>query len=230
MAAPGRRRRPLALVDTDTGEVVQRKERVRHAFDGKGYILESHGVEVPNYSLNLSGTEWDIIDWMKQHNGCAAPVQLAPVELAAELCSGNTAIKKGISRLLRLNLLIRIGGARSGTYQLNPRRFWEGGGEVHVKACLHLDPPAITPDAKAQAAALKAAQKAVDAARFAAETVDQITAAMPAGSKPAAISYSPARATSSGWKKPVFCGIRHSGSTNPASATRPASRSWPSAQ
>lgn len=30
------------------------------------------------------------------------------------------------------------------------------------------------------------------------------------------ITYSPARATSSGWKKPVSCGIRHTGSTNPA--------------
>lgn len=193
MATPGRRRRPLALVDTDTGEVVQRKERVRHAFDGKGYTLEGHGVEVPNYSLNLSGTEWDIIDWMKQHNGCASPVQLAPAELAAELCSGDTAIKKGISRLLRLNLLIRIGGARSGTYQLNPRRFWEGGGEAHVKACLHLDPPPITPDAKAQAAALKAAQKAVDAARSAAETAEQIAAAVPTGSKPAATARTTAQ-------------------------------------
>ncbi|MFE1335849.1 hypothetical protein [Streptomyces microflavus] len=185
-APPGRtRKRALALVDTETGEVVQRKERVRHSFDGKGYTLEGHGVEIPSYSLNLSGTEWDIIDWMKQHNGCSSPVILTAAKLAPLLCNGETAIKKAISRLLALNLLVRIGGARSGTYQLNPRRFWEGSGEAHLKACMTMDPPAITPDLKAQTAALKAAQKAVDSARSAAETADQIAAAMPPDSKPA---------------------------------------------
>ncbi|MDT0432891.1 hypothetical protein [Streptomyces salyersiae] len=172
--------------------MVQQKERVRHAFDGKGYTLEGHGVEVPNYSLNLSGTEWDIIDWMKQRGGCASPVQLAPASLAPELCSGDTAVKKAISRLLRLNLLVRVGGSRSGTYQLNPRRFWEGGGEAHVKACLRMDPPPITPDEKAKTAALKAVQKAVEAALSAAETADQVEAAMP-GSKVASSARSAAQ-------------------------------------
>ncbi|MEG9551677.1 MarR family transcriptional regulator [Streptomyces baarnensis] len=194
MAAAGRSRRGrLVLVDTTTGEVVERKERVAHAFDGKGYTLEGHGVEVPSYSLNLSGTEWDVIDWMKQHNGCSSPVIVAPEKLAAELCSGDTAIKKAVSRLLRLNLLIRIGGPRSGTYQLNPRRFWEGGGEAHVKAHLLLDPPPITADAKAQAAALKAASKAVDAARSAADAAGQVEATALAGSKPAATARTTAQ-------------------------------------
>lgn len=179
MAATRKARPTLELVDTATGEVVERKPRVRHAFDGKGYTLEGHGVEVPNFSLNLSGTEWDVLDWMKQHGGAANPVQLTPARLAPELCSGDTAVKKAIARLVRLNLLIRVGGSRSGTYQLNPRRFWEGSGEAHVKACLRMDPPPVVPDAKATAAALKAAEKAVEAARTAAETAAEVEAAMP---------------------------------------------------
>ncbi|MFI5794037.1 MMPL family transporter [Streptomyces sp. NPDC051677] len=43
-------------------------------------------------------------------------------------------------------------------------------------------------------------------------------------------AYAAERATSSGWKKPVSDGVRHSGAMNPASATSPASRSGPSAQ
>ncbi|MGW2547717.1 hypothetical protein ACWC5I_44325, partial [Kitasatospora sp. NPDC001574] len=157
MAGLPRARRKLELVDTETGEVVQRKERIAHAFDGKGYTLEGHGVEVPNFSLNLSGTEWDVVDWMKQHGGSANPVQLIPGRVAPMLCSTENTIKLAVTRLVRLNLLLRIGSARSGTYQLNPRRFWEGSGESHVKACTRLDPPAVTADTKAVAAALKAA-------------------------------------------------------------------------
>lgn len=44
------------------------------------------------------------------------------------------------------------------------------------------------------------------------------------------LTYSSARATSSGWKKPVSCGIRHRASTKPASAARPTNRSWLRAQ
>ncbi|MDX2683054.1 MMPL family transporter [Streptomyces sp. NY05-11A] len=43
-------------------------------------------------------------------------------------------------------------------------------------------------------------------------------------------AYAAERATSSGWKKPVSDGARHSGATNPASATSPAGRSRPSAR
>ncbi|GAA2704728.1 hypothetical protein KVH15_37140 [Streptomyces olivaceus] len=173
MAATRRAARRLELVDTTTGEVVERKQRVPHAFDGKGYTLEGHGAEVPNFSLNLSGTEWDVLDWMKQHGGCANPVRLEPSEVAPLLCSTPNTVKAAVARLLKLNLMLRIGGPRSGTYQLNPRRFWEGSGEAHVKACTRMDPPAVAPDAKALATALKAAQKATDTARDAAEAADE---------------------------------------------------------
>lgn len=187
MAGTSRAPRRLELIDTTTGEVVERKARVPHAFDGKGYTLEGHGVEVPNFSLNLSGTEWDVLDWMKQHGGSANPLRMDPARIAPELCSTENTVKASITRLLRINLLIRIGGQRSGTYQLNPRRFWEGSGESHVQACLRLDPPAVTPDAKATAAALKAATKAVDAAQSATEVADEAEQAMP-GSKLATTS------------------------------------------
>ncbi|MEZ3182972.1 hypothetical protein KYY02_31230 [Streptomyces pimonensis] len=180
MAASSSKPRRLALVvDEKSGEVFQQRQRVSHVFDGKGYTLEGHGVEVPNFRLNLSGTEWDIIDWMKQHGGSANPVPLNPARLAPELCSGDTAVKKAIARLVRLNLLLRVGGARSGIYQLNPRRFWEGSGESHVKACLRMDPPPVVADDKARTAAIKAAEKALEAARTAAETAAEVAAALP---------------------------------------------------
>ena len=173
------RKRRLELVDTETGEVVERRERVPHAFDGKGYTLEGHGVEVPNFALNLSGTEWDLIDWMKQHGGSCGPVLLRPAKVAPEVCSSENTVKSAVARLLRLNLFVRIGGPRSGTYQLNPRRFWEGGGEAHVKACAQMDPPPVTPDAKAQGAALKAAVKAVEASSAAAAVASEAAVALP---------------------------------------------------
>jgi hypothetical protein len=179
MAATRRAPRRLELVDTATGEVVERKQRVPHAFDGKGYTLEGHGVEVPNFSLNLSGTEWDVLDWMKQHGGCANPVRLDPADVAPVLCSTPNTVKSAIARLVRLNLMLRIGGPRSGTYQLNPRRFWEGGGEAHVKACARMDPPPVQADVKAQNAALKAAEKAAEIARKAAATAEAVEEAMP---------------------------------------------------
>jgi hypothetical protein len=169
----------LEIVDVANGEVIQRKQRVPHAFDGKGYTLEGHGVEVPNFSLNLSGTEWDILDWMKQHGGCANPVVLDPNKVAPVLCSTPNTVKAGVSRLVKLHLMLRIGGPRSGTYQLNPRRFWEGSGEAHVKACARMDPPAVQGDAKAQNAAIKAAEKAAEIARKAADTADAVEEAMP---------------------------------------------------
>ncbi|MFE1610386.1 hypothetical protein ACFW7P_16740 [Streptomyces albidoflavus] len=192
--AATRRARTLVLVDQATGEVVQKKERVNHAFDGKGYTLEGHGVEVSNFSLNLSGAEWDVLDWMKQHGGCANPVRLEPAEVAPVLCSTPNTIKSSVARLLKLNLLLRIGGPRSGTYQLNPRRFWEGSGEDHVKAFARLDPPAVKPDAKALATALKAAQKAAVTARSAEEAADEAHATAP-GSKLAQKTRATADAT-----------------------------------
>ncbi|MFE9783646.1 hypothetical protein ACFYPA_36575 [Streptomyces sp. NPDC005775] len=184
----------LELVDLKSGEVVQRKQRVPHAFDGKGYTLEGHGTEVPNFSLNLSGTEWDILDWVKQHGGCANPIRLEPSEVAPLLCSTPNTIKAAVARLVKLNLMLRIGGPRSGTYQLNPRRFWEGSGEAHVKACARMDPPAVTPDAKALATALKAAQKAADTAREAAESADEAEEVAP-GSRLAERTRATAAAT-----------------------------------
>lgn len=192
--AATRRARKLVLVDQATGEVVQKKERVNHAFDGKGYTLEGHGAEVSNFSLNLSGAEWDVLDWMKQHGGCANPVRLEPAEVAPVLCSTPNTIKSSVARLLKLNLLLRIGGPRSGTYQLNPRRFWEGSGEDHVKAFARLDPPAVKPDAKALATALKAAQKATVTARSAEEAADEAHATAP-GSKLAQKTRATADAT-----------------------------------
>lgn len=179
MAGTSKAPRRLELIDTTTGEVVERKARVPHAFDGKGYTLEGHGTEVPNFSLNLSGTEWDVLDWMKQHGGSANPLRMDPAYIAPRLCSTENTVKAAITRLVRLNLVIRIGGQRSGTYQLNPRRFWEGSGESHLKACLRMDPPAITPDAKATTAALKAATKAVTAANAASAVADEAEQAMP---------------------------------------------------
>ncbi|MEU8943559.1 hypothetical protein AB0C97_36825 [Streptomyces goshikiensis] len=186
----------LALVDEKAGTVtvLDPKGRVRHSFDGKGYTLEGRGGEVPNYSLNLSGSEWDIIDWMKQHGGCATPVRLDPIEVAPVLCSTPNTVKAGVARLLKLNVVIRIGGPRSGTYQLNPRRFWEGSGESHVKACARLDPPPVTPDTKALATALKAAQKAADTARDAAEAAEEAETIAP-GTKLAEKTRTTATAT-----------------------------------
>ncbi len=60
---------------------------------------------------------------------------------------------------MKLNILLKT-SPRSSTYQLNPRRFWEGSGDAQVQACRRLDPPAITPDSKALTAAKKTAEKA----------------------------------------------------------------------
>lgn len=177
--ATTRKARRLELLDTTTGELVQRKERVPHAFDGGGYTLEGRSITTPNFRLSLSGTEWDLLDWMKQNGGSATPLPMPPALIAPQLYSTENTIKAALARLVRLNLVLRIGGPRSGTYQLNPRRYWEGGGEAQVQACARLDPPPVTPDAKASAAALKAAHKAAEAARSAEDVATEVEQTMP---------------------------------------------------
>ncbi|MDJ0346699.1 helix-turn-helix domain-containing protein [Streptomyces sp. H10-C2] len=132
-----------------SGEVMTPRPRTPHAFDGKGYTLESIGSEVPLYALGLTGTQWALLDWVREHGGASAPVRLKPADVAPEIHSTEGTVKSSLSRLVALNLLLKT-SPRSAAYQLTPRRYWEGSGSTQVTACRRIDPPAVAPDAKAR--------------------------------------------------------------------------------
>lgn len=144
---PARRGR-LALVDTESGEVVSPKPRTPHQFDGRGYTLQSKGDEVPLYSLGLTAAEWAAIDWLREHDAAHAYVKVTPDQLAADILCNPTTARKALSRLVKLKLVLKP-SPRASAYQLTPRRYWEGAGSTQATASTRLAPPRITPDEKA---------------------------------------------------------------------------------
>lgn len=112
----------------------------------------------PLHTLALTGAEWATIDWLRSHGGAGAAVRASPAAVAEDIHATETTAKTALARLVKLNTLLKT-SPRSQTYQLNPRRFWEGSGDAQVQACRRLDPPPIKPDAKALTAAKKAADK-----------------------------------------------------------------------
>ncbi|MFE5588407.1 hypothetical protein [Kitasatospora sp. NPDC056531] len=65
--------------------------------------------------------------------------------MAPDIFASTTTVKVALARLVGLNILLKT-GPRSGTYQLNPRRFWEGNKASQSAACRQLNAPPITPD------------------------------------------------------------------------------------
>ncbi|MFF2571192.1 MarR family transcriptional regulator [Streptomyces sp. NPDC058084] len=135
------------LVDEETGEVVEPKPRVPHDFEGKGYTLQSFGSEVPLYALNLTGAEWDTLEWIREHGGASAFVRVTPKSLAEDITANESTCKKALSRLSGLGLLLKP-SPRAAAYQLTPLRYWEGAGSTQVTTTKRLAPPRIAPDDK----------------------------------------------------------------------------------
>ncbi|MEV7681496.1 MarR family transcriptional regulator [Streptomyces sp. NPDC088341] len=145
-----RRGRRLALVDQDTGEVIEQKPRVPHQFEGSGYTLQSTGSEVPLYKLGLTGAEWATLDWLREHGAASAAIRVTPEALSEEIDTNASTCKKALARLTKMALLLKP-SPRAAAYQLTPLRYWEGAGSTHVTACKRLAPPRVAPDAKARA-------------------------------------------------------------------------------
>ncbi|WP_282206815.1 MarR family transcriptional regulator [Kitasatospora fiedleri] len=153
----------IALVNLETGAVLPPpKPRTPHSMDGS-YTLNAYTDDAPLYGLALSGAEWATIDWVRSNGGAGAAVKVTPAAVAEDIHATETTAKTALARLVKLHILLKT-SPRSQTYQLNPRRFWEGSGEAQVQACRRLDPPAISPDAKAVAVARKAAAKLAEKA------------------------------------------------------------------
>lgn len=156
---PPTRRSRFALVDMETGEATEPLAKTPHQFEGRGYSLQSMGAEVPLYELGLTSAEWSALDWIREHGGASAPIAVTPAALAADINTTATTAKTALGRLVKLALLLKP-SPRAGSYQLTPRRYWEGAGNMQLKAYRRLEPPRIALDAKATAKASKAADKA----------------------------------------------------------------------
>ncbi|MFD4661393.1 GIY-YIG nuclease family protein [Kitasatospora sp. NPDC058444] len=102
----------------------------------------------PLHTLALTGSEWSTIEWIRAHGGAQAPIRVTPDVVAPEILASTTTVKVALARLVGLNILLKT-SPRSGTYQLNPRRFWEGSGAARSAACRQLNAPPIAPDDKA---------------------------------------------------------------------------------
>ncbi|MFB7649434.1 MarR family transcriptional regulator [Streptomyces sp. NPDC056084] len=138
------------LVDAETGEVVDPKPRVAHDFEGNGFTMQSIGAETPLYKLNLTGAEWDTLDYLRENGGANAYIRLTPASLAKEISANESTCKKSLSRLVGLGILLKP-SPRAAAYQLTPLRYWEGAGSTQVTATKRLAPPRIAPDNKAKA-------------------------------------------------------------------------------
>jgi hypothetical protein len=60
--------------------------------------------------------------------------------VAPEILASTTTVKVALARLVGLNILLKT-SPRSGTYQLNPRRFWEGSSAAQSAACRQVNAP-----------------------------------------------------------------------------------------
>ncbi|MFC9954273.1 MarR family transcriptional regulator [Streptomyces prasinus] len=157
----------MVLLNVDTAEVVQARPRTPHQFDGKGYTLQAMGSEVPLYSLGLAAAEWATLEWLREHGGAAGYVTVTPDELGEDIGASKDTTRKALNRLVKLGLVVKP-GARSGSYQLNPLRYWEGAGSTQVNACRRMAPPRVAPDDKAltrSASKPKSAPETTPAAR-----------------------------------------------------------------
>ncbi|MEQ6028199.1 helix-turn-helix domain-containing protein [Streptomyces salinarius] len=165
---PTRKRGPnMALVNMDTGEAVSARPRTPHQFDGKGYTLQAVGSDVPLYSLGLAAAEWATLEWLREHGGAAGYVSVTPEELGEDVGASKDTCRKALNRLVKLGLVVKP-GPRSGSYQLNPLRYWEGAGSTQVNACRRMAPPRVAPDDKAMtrsASKPKSAPKTIPATR-----------------------------------------------------------------
>lgn len=141
--------RRFTVIDHATGEVADQTPRTPHQFDGRGYSMAAMGAEVPLYKLGLSGTEWSVLDWAREHGAAAGPIKIDPKAVGPEVGATATTAKTALARLVKLGLLLKP-SPRSGSYQLTPRRFWEGSGYMQLRACQRLDPPRVIMDEKAQ--------------------------------------------------------------------------------
>jgi hypothetical protein len=103
----------------------------------------------PLHTLALTGGEWATIDWIREHGGAQTPIRVAPDVVAPEILASTTTVKVALARLVGLNILLKT-SPRSGTYQLNPRRFWEGSSAAQSAACRQVNAPPIAPDEKAR--------------------------------------------------------------------------------
>ncbi|MEU8926596.1 GIY-YIG nuclease family protein [Kitasatospora sp. NPDC048545] len=103
----------------------------------------------PLHTLALTGAEWAVIDWIREHGGAQSPIRVAPEDVAPDILASTTTVKMALARLVRLRILLKT-GPRSGAYQLNPRRFWEGSVVTQAAACRRVNAPPITVDDKAR--------------------------------------------------------------------------------
>ncbi|MFE5847769.1 MarR family transcriptional regulator [Streptomyces niveus] len=160
-----RKGRRLALVDQDSGEVIDQKPRVPHQFEGDGYTLQSTGSEVPLYKLGLTAAEWATLDWLREEGGANMSIRVTPSQLAEQIGANESTCKKALSRLTKMALLLKP-SPRAAAYQLTPLRYWQGAGSTQVTACKRLAPPRVTPDQKARekTAARSGTGKAADTA------------------------------------------------------------------
>ncbi|WP_051838753.1 GIY-YIG nuclease family protein [Streptomyces sp. NRRL WC-3742] len=101
------------------------------------------------HTLALTGGEWATIDWIREHGGAQSAIRVAPEVVAPDILASTTTVKVALARLVGLNILLKT-GPRSGAYQLNPRRFWEGNGTALSAACRRMNAPPIAADEKAR--------------------------------------------------------------------------------
>ncbi|MFD7731905.1 MarR family transcriptional regulator [Kitasatospora phosalacinea] len=101
----------------------------------------------PVYTLNLSASQRDVLEWLASRGGVFDPIVADVEEIAADCGTATSTVYEALARLENLHLVDHPDPAR---YRVNPRYFFASNPEIRRLVAEALQAPQITPDARAE--------------------------------------------------------------------------------
>ncbi|WP_411093574.1 MarR family transcriptional regulator [Streptomyces sp. 049-1] len=100
----------------------------------------------PVYTLNLTGAQRRILEWMTVNGALYAPLALDPEAVAKDCDTSVSTVYEALNRLTALRLIEHLGPE----YRVNPRFFFAQNPEVAQLVLDALQAPDVVPDERAQ--------------------------------------------------------------------------------
>ncbi|MFI5534535.1 MarR family transcriptional regulator [Kitasatospora sp. NPDC051853] len=111
-----------------------------------GFDPDSLGMP-PVYTLNLSASQRDILEWLTSRGAIFDPIVADTEEIAADCSVSTSTVYESLARLEGLHLVEHPDPNR---YRVNPRYYFASNPEIRRLVAEALDAPQITPDARAE--------------------------------------------------------------------------------
>lgn len=102
----------------------------------------------PLYSLNLSGAQRSVLDWIETNGGLFAPIHIPVEEVATDCGNATSTVYESLARLTTLSLLIPN---QAGLYRINARYYFTLNPRMRALVATALSDPPVTPDERAHA-------------------------------------------------------------------------------